>query len=332
MKRNGLLTSAVVLALVGCTQTKPVQVVEAVRGDVESTVSTITAGTVRAQNQAALSFGAVGRVQRIHIKVGDRVKKGQMLAEIENADAKIAALNARAEWVRVRELFSSQLVSQSGLDEAKRQLELASSVLQRTQIMAPFAGIVAELTFEVGESSGAATATLAAPSVKLIDELPRIIEGEIDELDLSRVKVGQVARTRIAAVGKAWIAGKVTRVVPYITSTREQDRTSRIEITLDNPDPGIPVGASAEVEIVTERRSDVLILPSRAVLGTGQSRSVFVVVDGRLKRQAVELGAGNYDRREIANGIKPGDLVALPSDTSELQEADRVATEKTKWP
>src|SRR4051812_32314541 len=75
--------------LSSCSKKVVLKGVEVVRSSVESTITTVTSGTVEAQQMAVLSFGNVGRVHKVYIKAGDRVVKGQLLAELENGDLKL---------------------------------------------------------------------------------------------------------------------------------------------------------------------------------------------------------------------------------------------------
>ena len=96
-------------------------------------------------------------------------------------------------------------------------------------------------------------------------------------------------------------------------------------------DEFIPVGASAEIEIIIEAKDRTLALPSRAILGAGSARHVFKVVDNRLHKTAIQVGIGNYDRMEVLSGISEGDLIAQPGDT-ELTDGMKVQTEQVPWP
>ncbi len=94
----------------------------------------------------------------------------------------------------------------------------------------------------------------------------------------------------------------------------------------------VPVGASAEVEILIETKERALTVPARAVLGTAKQRYVYKVVDGLLVKSMVTVGVGNYEKKEILTGISDKDLVVLPADDNELQNGQKVETETQAWP
>jgi HlyD family secretion protein len=316
-----------------CHQRPKLKGVRAVATTVESTVTTISSGTVTAEQQAVLAFGVVGRVSKIRVHLGDTVTQGQVIAELENSDLQVVADDAVREAQRSKKLFGEGLVSQVALDEAKRASELARVNLDKTMIKAPFAGVITELNLELGESSSVGSAVTKSP-VRLVDLKPRIIKGDIDEVDLGKVHVGQKARVRIPAAGPSPFTALVRKVVPYVDTTKEQDRTSQIELTVDDAgrkEP-VPVGASAEIEIVIDRKEGALAVPSRLVLGSGASRYLFRMDGDRLRKTEIKPGVGNYDRLEIVGGLKEGDVVVYPSDDAELVDGLKAKVETTPWP
>jgi HlyD family secretion protein len=333
MKHNAslFLCAVAVVAAAGCTRAQPVRAVKATPTAVETTVTTINSGTVYADEQAILNFGSMGRIDQVFVEVGAKVKKGQKIASLENADLRAGRQAAQAELKRARDLFGEKLVSQAALDEAKRAAESAEAAVDRSVIEAPFDGLITEVNLRKGEIAQVPSLP-ERPPVRIIDLKERLVKGEIDELDLGKVKQGMAARIRIPALGNKRFDAKVTSVVPFVSSTREQDRTSKIELQLKENDPAIPVGASAEVEILVDTKPTALTVPARAVLGTSKDRYLFKIVDGKLVRTQVTVGVGNYDRREIVSGLQAGDVVAMPADDYEMKDGVRVQVELQPWP
>lgn len=331
--KYSLVFGLMVLMIVGtgCSKKHKVKAVRAAKASVETTVTTISSGTVYAEEQSILSFGSVGRVARVGVQEGDRVRKGQILASLENADLSIAAQTAQADLRRTQDLFKEGLVSQAALDEAKRATEMAQATLDRSIIKAPFDGLITDVNLRVGEVAQLASQA-DKPAIRIVDLKARLIKGEVDELDLGKVKQGLPARIKIPALGNRVLAARVTKTIPFVSSTREQDRTSQIELRLSENDSSIPVGASAEVEIVIENKPQALTLPARAVLGTSRQRYIYKIVENKLTRSNVQIGIGNYDRREVIEGVTEGDVVALPGENYEMKEGDEVEVEIQPWP
>lgn len=325
------------LALSACGDKPKVEAVKLATGSVESTVTTINSGTVEAQHQAELAFGTVGRIAKIYVSTGSKVNAGDIIAELENADLKAVYSEAVKELSRSEELFKNGLVSISNLDSARRAREVARLNYEKTVIRAPFSGLITAMELKPGEYYQSSTNLDNKPAVQIIDLKKRIIKGEIDEVDLQKVAIGQLARVKIPAIRNTVFEAKVTKVVPFVSTAKDQDRTSQIELEVTdeietNKNILIPVGASADVEIVSESKDHVKILPANVLIGTGKTRSLYKIIDGKLSRQSVKLGIGNYERVEILEGLKEGELVARPLDGMEMNDGMKVEAKEIKWP
>ncbi len=309
----------VALVSVGCRKAPEVQVVRVGRASVEATVTGVSSGTVRAEQIAELAFGAVGRVREVNIHLGEIVRQGQILAQIENGDLK-SRLDVTAEELnRAQRLSESKAASRSNVIQAQGLYDAAVTAYDKSIIRAPFDGLIAELNLEVGQLSQI-TAVIPLAPIRLVDTKPRYVRVEIDEVDLPKARVGLPARIKVLAVRREPFHATVRKVVPYISSIREQDRTSEIELVVDNEGILLPVGASADVEIVTDTKQDVVTALSKAVLGRGKERYVYRVESGRLKRVPVQVGISGFSLTEIVSGLTEGDELALPSDKADLRD------------
>ena len=323
--------------LVSCSSKPKVEAIKMTTGLVESTVTTINSGTVEAQFQAELAFGTVGRIAKIYVSLGSRVNDGNIIAELENADLKAVYDETQKELVRTDELFKNGLVSIASLDGAKRAREVARLNYEKTVMKAPFAGMITAMDLKVGEYYQSSTTIDKKPAVQIIDLKKRIIKGEIDEVDLQKVSIGFPARIKIPALHNQTFNAKVTKVVPFVSTAKDQDRTSQIELEVTEAkdstqkDILIPVGASADVEIISESKSNVKILPANVFSGTGKNRFLYKIVKGKLAKAEIKLGLGNYDRVEVLDGISDNDLVARPLDGVELVDGMKVEAIEKKW-
>lgn len=293
------------------------------KAHVEATVSSVNSGTVRAERITSLAFGAVGRVKEVNCKLGDTVRKGDILAQIENDDLRSRLQSTLEEYERSQRLSKSDAMSQSGVTQARANYDAAKTAFEKSMVKAPYDGVIAELNLEVGELSQI-TAIIPQAPIRIVDLEPRYVRAEIDEVDLSKVKVGLPARVKILAVRKEPFKATVRKVVPFVSSVREQDRTSEIELSIDNEGILLPAGASADVEVITETKDDVLTVTSKALLGRGTSRYVYILDGSRLKRIPVQIGIYGYTVSEIKEGLSSSDEVVLPSDKFELQDGLRV--------
>ena len=321
-----------------CSEKPKVEALKIATGSVESTVSTVNSGTVEAQSQAELAFGTVGRIFKIYVKLGSKVNAGDIIAELENADFKAIYEDAQKELLRANELYKSGLVSIANLDSSKKVREVARLNYEKTIIKAPFQGMITAMNLKVGEYYQGATTFDKKPFIQIIDLKKRLIKGEIDEVDLQKVEIGDSARIKIPALKNRIFNARVTNVVPFVSTAKDQDRTSQIELEiLDARDEQgldllIPVGASADVEIISETKDNVKILPSGVMVGTGKTRTLYKIINGKLKKSEVKLGLGNYERVEILSGIDPSDLIARPLNGIEMVDGMKVEAVEKSWP
>jgi HlyD family secretion protein len=322
-RRQVVVLAASLVLCAGCKSSPEVRVVPVVKAHVEATVSSVNSGTVRAERITSLAFGTVGRVKEVNFKLGDAVREGEILAQVENDDLKSRLQSAQEEYERSQRLSKSDAMSQSGVTQARANYDAAKTSYEKSLIKAPYDGVIAELNLEVGELSQI-TAVIPQAPIRIVDLEPRYVRAEIDEVDLPKVKVGLPARVKILAVRKEPFKATVRKVVPFVSSVREQDRTSEIELDVDNEGVLLPAGASADVEVITDTKDDVVTVSSKALLGRGSDRYVYVLNGTRLKKIPVQIGIYGYTVSEVKSGLSLSDEVVLPSDKFEVSDGLRV--------
>ncbi len=256
-------------------------------------------------------------------------------AQLESARKRVVeactvAENAVREAERRRDLFKQGFISESAYDsarveadarsaacataktdvaQAQARVDVARVAQGRTVLVAPFDGTVAKIVGEVGEYSTPSPPGVATPpAIDLIDDSCLYVEAPMDEVDAPKIKVGQPVRITLDALPRQSFPGKVKRVAPYVTAVEKQARTVDIEATFDDPASVGPllVGYSADVEIILEVRSNVLRVPTSALLEGGR---VLVLADGKLAERKVKLGLANWEYTEILDGLAAGDRI-----------------------
>src|SRR5512139_3613965 len=167
--------------------------------------------------------------------------------------------DARAE-ARARQANCDALVAD--VKRAQAQIRVTLAGLERTTLTAPFAGIVAEVTGEVGEFTTPSPPGIPTPpAVDLIDDSCLYVSAPMDEVDAPKIKPGMPARIALDALPGKTFPGSVRRIAPYVTEVEKQARTVDVEVTFNNPDEvpkNLLAGYSADVEIVLEARDKVL--------------------------------------------------------------------------
>ncbi|MHB1186635.1 efflux RND transporter periplasmic adaptor subunit [Thiobacillus sp.] len=229
--------------------------------------------------------------------------------------------NARAE-ARARQASCDALAAD--VKRAQAQIRVALAGLERTTLTAPFAGIVAQVTGEVGEFTTPSPPGIPTPpAVDLIDDTCLYVSAPMDEVDAPKLKPGQPARITFDALPGQTFSGHVRRIAPYVTEVEKQARTVDVDVDFDTPPQQILlVGYSADVEAIIEQRANVLRVPTQAIQQDG---SVLVLGrDDKLETRTLKTGLANWAFTEIVSGLNAGDRVLLSFDDENVKAGVKV--------
>ncbi|MBU0594108.1 MAG: efflux RND transporter periplasmic adaptor subunit [Pseudomonadota bacterium] len=250
--------------------------------------------------------------------------------------------------VRMRQLKERGFISEEGLDQsvsaakarrasceamraeagqARQRIAVARANLDRIQLRAPFAGIVAEVTGELGEYTTPSPPGIPTPpAIDLIDDSCLYVSAPIDEVDAPNVLVGGEGRITLDAMSGRHFAGKVRRIAPYVLDLEKQARTVEVEVQFDNPaeTKSLLVGYSADVEIVYTSRPDVLRIPTAALL---EGNRVLVIRDGMAEARQIQLGLSNWEYSEVTAGLSEGEQIITSLDREGVKSGAHVSAE-----
>jgi HlyD family secretion protein len=182
----------------------------------------------------------------------------------------------------------------------------------RMTLYAPFDGTVAKIVGELGEySTPSPPGVPTPPAIDLIDDTCLYVKAPMDEVDAPKIKAGLPVRVSLDALPKQPLAGKVRRVAPYVSAVEKQARTVDVEVDFERPATGnLLVGYSADVEIVLSGRSNVLRVPTAALI-EGTKVMVLNVDSGRLDERKVKVGIANWEFTEIVEGLTEGEGIVV---------------------
>ena len=291
-------------------------------------------GVVKPRVGAEVKVGSrvSGVVARLHVRIGDAVVPGQLLAELDTrelaarrdqARAALAAADAtlryaRADLERKRALGASRLLAAADLDLAERgqevaeqeraesaaNLQFAQTQLGYSRITAPIAGIVASVTTQEGET---VAASLAAPTFVTLVDLDRLeVRAYVDETDIGRVAPAQAARFTVDTYPGHEFEGRVTTVYPQ-AEIRDNVVNYVTVVTFDPPSGRtLRPEMTTAVTIAVSTRADVLALPRRAVRRE-EGRSFVRTAAG--EKRPVGVGSRDETHVEIVSGLREGDEV-----------------------
>jgi len=202
------------------------------------------------------------------------------------------------------------------------RLNVITTQLERTRLLAPFPGIIAEIHGELNEyitPSPPGIATL--PAIELLDTSSFYITAPIDEVDAAKVLVGAKARVTMDAFGDRHFAARVRRIAPYVLDLEKQARTVEVELEFTDPQDtkNLLAGYSVDAEIILEERSNTLRIPTQALL-PGNRVYVYQPQKGRLEERIIQPGLSNWDRTEVIEGLQLGELIVLSIDQPGLKD------------
>jgi HlyD family secretion protein len=189
------------------------------------------------------------------------------------------------------------------------QLNQVEAELDKTIITAPFDGVVANIYIKEGQQLSAMTYT--NPAICLIDPSEIKLSGVIDEIDVSKVKLGQEAVITLDALPDKEVKGRLTFISPA-SIVQAGVVFYKTTITLENPDEELKDGMSATAEIILEQHNDVLLIPNRAIQGSLEKPWVEVVTNGQTEERQISIGLSDGMYTEVLSGLEVGEEVILP--------------------
>jgi RND family efflux transporter MFP subunit len=318
-------------------QTAPVQTVQTVRpirSDIAHSFN--TNGTLEAFETADLYPKVSGYLAEVRADIGDRVKKGQVLAlislpetekELAEAEATVAAKRANLALQQITlqrqaNLLKIQGTAQQSYDEAKGNAGVAAAdldlalatadkirtMLAYTRILAPFDGVVAHRQVNRGDFVQAASSGRTTPlfTVQRVDVIR--VFCNVPESDVSRLHVGLRATIKPYGWEKP-LTGKVTRFEGRLDP---QTRNMRTEIDVPNPGGLLYPGMYAQVALETELHPNALTLPASAVGTDANGKFILAVREGKIVRQPVQIGMAEGGMAELLSPLpSDADIIAV---------------------
>lgn len=259
------------------------------------------------------------------------------VAELARAERCDSSERAAREAKRAQSMATQKLLSDEALDQAltnaeltrhgcqraaaeisvaAAQLALQQAMLSQTRLLAPFAGVVAEINGEVGEFvTPSPPGIVTPPAVDLIDDSCLYVRAPIDEVDAAGIRVGMPVVVTLDAYRGRQFAASVSRIAPYVQDYEKQARTVDVEARFNQlpDDVLLLIGYSADIEIVLKQQDETLRLPTEAIFA--QDQVLVVGPDNQLQQRTVSTGISNWRWTEIQQGLTAGEQVLISLDT-----------------
>ncbi|MEX2190351.1 MAG: efflux RND transporter periplasmic adaptor subunit [Bacteroidota bacterium] len=306
------------------------------RGNLELMVS--ANGVVQPINRVEIKSKASGQIEQLHFEEGQTVKKGELLIALDQttarndyeqakADLAVAESNLKQQqnnYNRSIELFEKQLISEQERDQssvekvraeaqlvkARATLSSAEERLRDTRVMSPTTGVILSRTVSLGQiiSSGTSNVSGGTTLATIADMDEVYIETNVDEVDIGKVQVGQLARVVADAYPDDAFTGEVIRIAP-LGKTLQNVTTFNVIVLVRNVGGRLKAGMSTSVDIEIFRRRDVLLVPTESLK------------DPRSEQGRILLASLPPSEGQASDSVKVAAKSAeLPTDPVELQK------------
>ncbi len=292
------------------------ETIQAQKGNLLRTVS--VTGVLESENKINVSFKINGRAELVNYDVGDKVKKGAILARIDKGtlDSQLAqaqaTLNAQKEkysLIKRRDdlyKYEEKQAQKAEVEKARAAITAIREEINETTLRAPIDGIIIRKNIEKGENA-IANKTIFTIS----DENEPIIEADIPESDIVDIKLGQKAEVSLDALSSNEnLAAEVTEIEP--ASTVIQDVVYyKIKLKFEKFDNRLKIGMSADIDINTAEKDDVIMIPWRAVKENGNQKYVEILkTNNQVKKINIRTGLrGDDGAVEVISGLQGGENV-----------------------
>ncbi len=344
-----LIAAVIAIAVAGCSNeaklasasgtTLKANIAQVVERDVPRLIS--VTGIIQANNDAVLSSRAMGPVMQEHVRIGERVKKGDVLLEIEErmnrgmlsqaqgalAQAQAAEALSVTNLKRFEALFGEQACSQLELDMARMQHETAAGAIKQAQgavdaagavasesmIRAPFDGIIIEKFVNIGD-----LVAPGRPLVRIQSKVGRDLKFNVRAQDVRQLVLGTIIQCNMDGSNQR-VEAEITEFSP---SADPMTHTVTVKARLSDTD-SLAAGFTATAEIPGEL-SKVLLAPMSAIFETGGLNLVTVVDENNMARtRAVTVGRQRGNDIELLSGLVAGEIVVI-NRTGLIAEGTRI--------
>lgn len=291
--------------------------------------------------QATLSSRIQGTIDRLLVREGTQVVKGQTLIQLDSRDvqadlarAKAEVENAKAQLARMKKLYGQDAVSKQEMENATRTYKVAEAnqkavvaQLSYTVVKAPFDGVITEKKVEAGE-----LASPGQPLLKMEDPLQLRLEATVAEGDLKSISRGDKIPVFIDALAAQTLTGVVSQILP---AGDPQTHTFMVKVDLPKT-AGLKTGMFGRFQL-EKGMAQTMVVPDSAIVERGDLTSVYVVGSDQIGRlRWIKVGRRFDKQVEILSGVNAGERVLLEGargvDGAPVETVDTVSSPRTQIP
>ena len=349
--RGAAAAGIVALAVVGCSRgdasesnDRAEEIATVERGDLDIRVE--ASGTVEPILVVEVKSKASGEITAMHVETGDRVDRGELLAEVDPRDVRTIYEQAQADLevaeaqlqisesqaARSRELFAANVVTQQETEQAqlsaanaraqviraRTNLQLAQEKMGDVTIRAPITGTVIQKDVETGQIIASASGNVSGGTTLLLmaDLAEMQVRTLVDETDIGKIQPGQAARVQVEAFPNRTFMGTVHKIEPQ--ALVDQNVTMfPVLVRLDNREGLLRPNMNAEVQVEVAQRQDVVLVPNAAVVSMQDAMAAGEVLglDADRVREGMQAARGPAPETQLASA-EEGGVTAEPAGTN----------------
>ena len=315
-----LTVAALLLLVAACKKSAPpqersaipveVMVVDTVAGGMTRTY----VGEVEENLSVAVSFSMGGRVERVYVREGDRVREGQILATVNHTNAQNAYNSAKASldqaedaYKRLKKVYDQGSLAevkwveiQTTLEQARSMEQIARKQLDDCTLTAPVAGVVGNCNAKAGGSL-----LPGEPAVTILDMGKVAVTFSVPESEISTVNVGDEATVCVPALDNRLLTGRIT---DRSVSASRVSHSYQVKIAFPNSDKSLMPGMVCKV-LLNQTDNQGFVIPAKCVQTRPEGLSVWVVENGRAQHRLITSTAFVANGVLVASGLHPGDTV-----------------------
>jgi len=249
-----------------------------------------------------------GRIEKICVEIGDRVRVGQLLVQMESSNFQqlnTQLANLEKDYDRYSELLKVGGIAQQQVDQIKTQIDVLRTQLKNlkdnTQLLSPINGVVTDRNYDNGD----VFAQKPILTVQQLNPLKALVN--VSESYFSKVKMGMPVNIQLDVYENETFTGKVSLIYPTIDANTH---TFGVQVTINNSDMRVRPGMFGRVTLNFGTEQSIVIPDAAVQKQTGANdKYVYVVDSGITRYRKVELGQHFGDNYEILSGVNAGDVV-----------------------
>lgn len=309
------------LALGGCkhaapeqTSAPPIAVQVMVTDTVSGNMTRTYVGEVEENLSVAASFPTGGRVERVYVREGDRVREGQTLVVVNSATAQNAYNSAKATlqqaedaYNRLKKVYEQGSLAevkwvemQTTLEKARSMEQIARKQLDDCTLKAPISGVVGACNAKAGGSL-----LPGEPAVTLLDMGSVSVTFSVPESEIGSVKVGEEAYVLVPALNNKLLTGKITE---RSMTASKVSHSYQVKIAFANPDKSLLPGMVCKV-MLDQPDNQGFVVPAKCVQTRPEGLSVWVVENGRAQHRLITSSQFVANGVLVTSGLQPGDTI-----------------------